>query len=88
MSLPFRNKGVYNHLTTLCENWNTIEDTCNGQDDPPTSENSLERQTKLLNVLDWFSKWKKRYAEAVADEQTETDRYIFLQMKRGSISDH
>ena len=44
--LYFKNKGIYSHLTDLCENRNDVVDTCNGsgRDGPHTLDNTLEGQ--------------------------------------------
>ena len=75
-TLSIRNKGVYNHVATRCENWSIVVGICNGWDGTHTPENVWARHTSLLDVLDWFSKWEKMHSEAVANEMMETDWYI------------
>ena len=53
--LPIQNKGVYSHVAYLCDRWNTVVDICNGKDGAHTPENVLEQQSKLLDILSWFS---------------------------------
>jgi hypothetical protein len=53
--LSLHNKGMYNHVTDLCEHWNSVVDICNGWDGPHSPENAQQRQTSLLKTLAWFS---------------------------------
>ena len=59
VTLPSRNKGVYNLLAYLCENTNSLIDICNGRHDAHTPDNASEHQHELLRILEWFSQWKK-----------------------------
>ena len=63
--LPFQNKIIYNHVADLCEKWNNIVDICNGKDGPCSPANAIERQTQLLDILDWFSKWRSLHDKLV-----------------------
>ncbi len=74
--LPFEKKGIYNHIANLCEKWNAVVDICNGRDGPHSPDNALERQTKLLDILDWFSQWKKLHDKLV--DEGEATEYNFF----------
>ena len=76
ITLPFRNRDVYNHLADLCDKWNEVVDICNGKDGDHTPDNAVERQQKLLDTLSWFSGWKKLHDERVA--KGEADEYNFF----------
>jgi hypothetical protein len=84
VKLQIRNKGVYNHLANLCENWDTLFDITNGKDEPRTLANAVERQQKLLNILKWFSNWKSNHDGLLATNKAT--EYIFLLTKFGSAS--
>ncbi len=53
------------HVTYLCKHWNSIVDKCNGQDGPHSPSNAAQRQTCLLDILTWFSRWKELQNEMV-----------------------
>ena len=74
--LPFRNKNIYNHVADLCEKWNVVVDICNGKDGPHSPANAVERQTQLLDILDWFSKWRALHDRLV--EKGEATEYNFF----------
>ena len=63
--LSLHNKGMYNHVVDLCEHWNYVVDTCNGQDGPHSPDNAAMRQSCLFDTLVWFSKWKELHDERV-----------------------
>ena len=46
------NKGVYNHLADLCENWNVVVNICNVKNGPHSPKNAVNRQTMLLDIFD------------------------------------
>lgn len=69
VNLSLSNKGMYHHLANLCEHMNDLADICNGRDGPHSPENALERQTKLLDILAWFTAWKDEHDRRVADEE-------------------
>ena len=48
--------------------------------------NATQRQMSLLEMLAWFSKWKELHDKRVKEEHAT--KYIFLQMKLGSASNH
>ena len=54
--LLLRNKNMYHHLANLCDHWDQLLNVTNGRDGPHTPANAIQRQTKLLDILDWFSK--------------------------------
>ncbi len=54
-------KGMYTQTTTLCRNQNEVVDLCNGKLGPNTPENAVERQRRLLSVLEYFSMWKSKH---------------------------
>ncbi|KAL7542027.1 hypothetical protein ACHAWF_011062 [Thalassiosira exigua] len=78
IKLILRNKGMYNHIAHLCENWNLVVDICNGRDGPHSPLNAEERQTQLLNVLNWFSQWKAKHDVDAANESKSTNEYNFF----------
>jgi hypothetical protein len=45
---------MYTHTATLCRNWNEVDDLCNGKLGPNTPENAVERQRRLLSVIEYF----------------------------------
>ena len=47
-----------------------VVDIFNGKDGPHSPENAVDRQTKLLDILDWFSKWKALHDKLVTEEET------------------
>merc|ERR1711957_193110 len=55
---------------------NALIDICNGKHAEHTPENGLDRQHKLLRILDWFSRWKQLHDERV--EMEEADEYNFF----------
>ena len=63
--LPLNNKNIYNHVANLCEKWNEVVDICNGKEGPHSPANAVERQDKLLDILDWFSGWRKLHDSRV-----------------------
>ena len=76
-----RNKGILNHTADLCEKWNLVVDICNGRAQggklsPHTPANANERITTLLDVLKWFSKWKKLHDTRV--QSGEATAYNFF----------
>jgi hypothetical protein len=58
-------KGMYTHTATLCRNWNEVVDLCNGKIGPNTPANAVERQRRLLSILEYFSRWKSKHDERV-----------------------
>jgi hypothetical protein len=58
-------KGMYSHVTDLCECWKEVVDICNGRHGPHSPGNAVMRQTCLLDTLVWFSRWKKLHDERV-----------------------
>jgi len=56
-------KGMYTHTATLCRNWNEVVDLCNGKIGPNTPANAVERQRRLLSILEYFSRWKSKHDE-------------------------
>ena len=54
IALNLCEKGMYCHICDLCTHWNCVVDICNGQDGPHSAENALDRQTQLLEILNWF----------------------------------
>jgi hypothetical protein len=66
--LSFHNKGIYNHTADFCARWNDVVDICNGRGGPHSPENARQRQTTLLEILAWLSRWKKLHDERVANE--------------------
>ena len=81
VELPLSNKNIYNHLANLCEKWNDVVDICNGVDDERkdsyhTPKNAKERQTKLLDTLDWFTRWKSLHDERV--DSGDADEFNFF----------
>ncbi|KAL7527593.1 hypothetical protein ACHAXR_005041, partial [Thalassiosira sp. AJA248-18] len=78
LDLELKVRGMYTHLMNLCDNWNDVVDICNGKDGPHTKDNGKERQEKLLDVLSWFSNWKKMHDEDVADKTKATNEYNFF----------
>lgn len=73
VDLGFNNKNVYIPLIYFCDKWNDIVDITNGRDgNYYTPQNGNAMQMKLLNILDWFSKWKKNHDDAVVSgDKTE-----------------
>ena len=63
--LSLQKKGIYNHVVDLCEHWNGVVDICNGRDGPHILGNAAQRQTVLLKMLAWFSRWKELDDERV-----------------------
>jgi hypothetical protein len=63
--LSLRNKGMYNHVADFCEQWNEVIDICNGRHGPHSPDNAAMRQTRLLDTLVWFSRWKELHDERV-----------------------
>ncbi len=48
-------KGMYGKICNLCTHyWNGVVDICNGQSGPHSAKNALNRQTQLLETLNWF----------------------------------
>ena len=56
---------MYNHVADLCEQWNKVIDICNGRHSPHSPDNAVMRQTRLLDTLVWFSRWKDLHNERV-----------------------
>ncbi len=67
--LNLREKGMYGHIRNLCTHWNGVVDICNGRDGPHCPENAVERQTRLLQTLDWFLNWKVLHDEMVREKR-------------------
>jgi len=44
---------------------NDVVDITNGKDGPHSPDNAVERQTSLLDMLAWFSRWKALYDKRV-----------------------
>ena len=61
----------YNHLVDLCGKWNDVVDITNGKEGSHTPANALERQKKLLDILTWFSAWKKLHDARVGKEEAD-----------------
>jgi len=76
IELPFRNKGIYNHLADLCDKWNQVVDICNGKDGDHTPDNAVERQEKILGILSWFSGWKKLHDQLVAKKEADESNFF------------
>jgi hypothetical protein len=64
-ALSLRNKGMYNHVADFCEQWNEVIDVCNGRHGPHSPDNAVMQQTRLLDTLVWFSRWKDLHDERV-----------------------
>lgn len=77
VKLGFNNKYVYLPLIHLCEHWNKVVDITNGRNrDFYTPKNGLQKQRELLDILDWFSKWKMEHDAAV--ENGKKTKYNFF----------
>jgi hypothetical protein len=74
--LSLRSKCMYNHVANLCDHWNVIVGICNGRDGPHLPESAEQGQTGLLDMLTWFSRWKKLHDERVKEKQLT--EYIFF----------
>lgn len=74
--LPFENKNMYNHLADLCQYWDVVVDICNGRDDPHTPKNASARQSMLLDILNWFTKWRKLHDQLV--KEGKANEYNFF----------
>lgn len=69
VELGFKNKYVYMPLIHFCEMCNLLVDITNGRNrDFYTPQNGHQKQIQLLNILDWFSKWKMEHDAAVEAE--------------------
>ena len=55
-----------------------------GRRGPHSPANATQRQTSLLEMLAWFSRWKELLDKRVKEKHAT--EYIFLQMKLGSAS--
>ncbi len=74
-------KEMYNHIANLCKHWNGVVDICNGQDgnccvSPHTHDNAQQRQTTLLKILAWFSRWKELHDERVKQGEANTCNFF------------
>jgi hypothetical protein len=58
-------KGMYSHVTDLCERWNEVIDICNGRHGLHSPGNAVMRQTCLLDTLVWFFRWKELHDDRV-----------------------
>jgi hypothetical protein len=56
--------------------WNGVVDICNRRDGPHCPENAVKQQTRLLQTLDWFSKWKALHNEMVREKRA-TEFFFF-----------
>jgi hypothetical protein len=83
--LPSRNNGVYNSLAYLYKNMNSLIDICNGRHDAHLLDNTSKCQ--LLQVLEWFSQWKKLRDERVAIKEATEYNFVF-QPRPGGASSH
>ena len=63
--LSLRHKGMKNHAADFCEQWNEVIDICNGRHGPHSPDNTVMRQTHLMDTLVWFSRWKDLHNERV-----------------------
>ena len=79
ISPQIRNKNRYHHLANLCDHWDQLLNVTNGRDGPHTPENAIQRQTELLDILDWFSKWEELHKELL--DKGEAPEFSFLQMR-------
>ena len=69
------NKGVYNYLADLYENWSMVVELCNAKGSPHTRGNGYKRQLQLLGILRCFTSWNANHDTAGADEnRTTTER--------------
>ena len=73
---------MYHHIANFCDHWDQLLDVANGRDGPNTPAHAIQRQTTLLVILDWFSKWEVFYKELLyKGEATEfnlfTDETFF-----------
>ncbi len=68
ITLSLNNKGMYNHVTDICERWNEVVDICNGRRGPHSPANATQRQTHLLETLAWFSRWKELHDKRVKEK--------------------
>jgi hypothetical protein len=55
----------------ICEQWNKVVDICNGRHGPHSPDNPVMQQTRLLDTLVWFSRWKELHDERVRVKPTE-----------------
>ncbi len=74
--LSLQIKGMYNHVADLCEHWNGVADICNSQDGLHMPGNAAQRQTVLLEMLAWFSRWKELHDKRV--EEKHATAYNFF----------
>ena len=65
ITLSLNNKGMYDHVTDICERCNEVIDICNGRCGPHSPANATQRQSSLLEMLAWFSKWKELHDKRV-----------------------
>ncbi len=68
--LSLHNNCMYRHVADLCGHLNSIVDTCNGWDRPHSPSNAAQRQTQLLDMLAWFSRWKQLHDEMVKEKRS------------------
>jgi hypothetical protein len=59
IDLSLCNKGIYNQIADFCKCWNVVADICNGRDGPHSPDNAEHQQPCLLEMLAWFSRWRK-----------------------------
>jgi hypothetical protein len=64
------------HVADFCERWNEVVDICNGRRGPHSLANATQRQTSLLEMLAWFSRWKVLHDKRVKEKHAT--EYIFF----------
>lgn len=72
----FEKKELFIPLKYYVKHMNDLVDITNGRLGYYTPHNALEMQKKLLNILDWFSCWKKDNDKRIAKK--ERTEYNFL----------
>ena len=73
-------------LQIFCEQWNEVIDICNGRHGPHSPDNAVMRQTRLLDTLVWFSRWKELHDERVR-AKLATEYNFFANETRFCIND-
>mmetsp|Transcript_21657 Transcript_21657/g.32094 ORF Transcript_21657/g.32094 Transcript_21657/m.32094 type:complete len:187 (+) Transcript_21657:3-563(+) len=74
----FRNKNVFYPLMHYIRHMNNLIDIANGKLGNYDPTNGREMQEKLLDILDWFSKWKRDHDRRVSEPESERTEYNFL----------
>ncbi len=74
--LRLRDKGMYGKIHDLCTHWIGMVDICNGQSGPHNTENELNRQTQLLETLNWFLNWRILHEKMLSNNRAS--EYIFF----------